>query len=210
MNRLLMKTAAKLSRKPQVTIHLQKLEGFVLDVGAGGEGTIAKACGNQTICVDISKGEISEATSRGAVANWILCDACSMPFTNNSFSIATFFFSLMYVKTPERKRAVLAEVKRVLKSGGKLYLWDAITKEEPDLNVVFVEAILPNEEKICTGYGVKGKKEKEQNLELISKLALDAGFHPVRTESHKNWFAGSFSTDTETSKAKQEPRNPNC
>jgi ubiquinone/menaquinone biosynthesis C-methylase UbiE len=94
----------------------------------------------------------------------------------------------MYIKTLERKRAVLIETKRVLKSDGVLYLWDATIQEKPDLSVVFVEVILPNEEKIYTGYGVKGKKEKEQTLELISKLALEAGFKITRTESHKNWF----------------------
>ena len=138
--------------------------------------------------MDISKGEIGEARSRGAVANWVLCDACSMPFRDGIFDVATFFFSLMYIKTFERKHAALAETKRVLKSDGVLYLWDATIREKPDLSVVFVEAILPDGEKIYTGYGVKGKGEKEQTLELISKLALEAGFKVTRTESHKNWF----------------------
>jgi ubiquinone/menaquinone biosynthesis C-methylase UbiE len=137
--------------------------------------------------VDISKREIGEARSRGAVANWVLCDACSMPFRNGTFDVATFFFSLMYIKTFERKHAVMVEAKRVLKSDGLLYLWDATIREKPDLSVVFVEANLPDEEKIYTGYGVKGK-EKEQTLELINKLALEAGFKVTRTES---WIAGS-------------------
>jgi ubiquinone/menaquinone biosynthesis C-methylase UbiE len=191
IKRLLMKSLVKLSRRPQAKVFLERLEGFVVDIGAGGEGVIAKTCGRETVCVDISKREIGEARSRGAVANWVLCDACSMPFRNGTFDVATFFFSLMYIKTLERKQAVVVDAKRVLKPDGMLHLWDATIQEKPDLHVVFVEANLPDEEKIYTGYGVKGK-EKEQNLELINKLALEAGFKATRTESHKNWFTACF------------------
>ncbi|MCJ7468970.1 class I SAM-dependent methyltransferase [Candidatus Bathyarchaeota archaeon] len=184
IKRFLMKSLVKLSRKPQAKVSLKRLDGFVVDIGAGGEGTIAKTCGRETVCVDISKREIGEARSRGAVANWVLCDACSMPFRNGTFDVATFFFSLMYIKTFERKQAVMREAKRVLKSDGLLYLWDATIREKPDLYVVFVEANLPDGEKIYTGYGVKGK-EKEQTLELINKLALEAGFR-VTGELYKN------------------------
>ncbi len=191
MKELLMKSLAKLSRKPQAKVFLDKLEGLVLDIGGGGEGTIAKACGGETVCVDVNRTEIREAKSRGAVANWVLCDACSMPFRNGTFDVATFFFSFMYIKTSERKLALMVEARKALKTDGSLYLWDAAIREKPDLYVVFVEANLPNGEKIYTGYGVKGK-EKEQTLELISKLALEAGFKVTETESHKNWFRACF------------------
>ncbi len=191
MKKLLMKSLAKLSRKPQAKVFLDKLEGLVLDIGGGGEGTIAKACGGETVCVDVSRTEIREAKSRGAVANWVLCDACSMPFRNGAFDVATLFFSFMYIKTYEKKLTLMIEARKVLKSNGSLYLWDATIQEKPDLYVVFVETNLPNGEKIYTGYGVKGK-EKEQTLELISKLALEAGFKVTETEPHKNWFRACF------------------
>lgn len=184
---LLMRSLAKLSRRPKVKVSLERLEGLVIDIGAGGEGIIAKTCGRETVCADISKREIDEARSRGAVANWILCDARSMPFGNGTFDVATFFFSLMYMKTFERKHAVMVEAKRVLKSDGSLYLWDATIRERPDPYIVFVEADLPDDEKVYTGYGVKGEK-KEQTPELINRLALEAGFKDARTESHENWF----------------------
>jgi ubiquinone/menaquinone biosynthesis C-methylase UbiE len=191
IKRFLMKGFVKLARKPRAKVSLERLGGFVVDIGGGGEGVIAKACGRETVCVDISKREIDEARSRGAVANWVLCDACSMPFRNGTFDIATFFFSLMYIKSTERKHAVMVETKRVLKSEGLLYLWDATIREKPNLSVIFVEANLPDEEKIYTGYGVKGK-EKEQTLELISELALKSGLKVTRTEFHKNWFTACF------------------
>jgi len=187
-----MKGLAKISRRPMVKVSPERLEGFIVDIGAGGEGVIAKTCGRETVCVDIRKGEIGEAKSRGAVSHWVLCDACSMPFRNGSFDVATFFFSLMYIKTLERKRAVIVEAKRVLKSDGLLCFWDAIIVEKPDLHVVFVEANLPDGEKIFTGYGVRGNG-KEQTLELVNKLALEAGLKVISTESRKNWFTARFS-----------------
>jgi ubiquinone/menaquinone biosynthesis C-methylase UbiE len=192
MKKLLMKSLVKLTRKPQAKVFLDKLEGLVLDIGAGGEGTIAKVCGSETVCVDIRREEIDEARARGAVANWILCDACSMPFRNSSFDVVTFFFSLMYVKTFERKQTVIVEAKRVLKSDGPLYLWDAVIREKPDLYVVFVEANLPDGEEIFAGYGVKGKGDKQQTLELVGRLALKAGLKVTSTESHQNWFMACF------------------
>ena len=191
IKKLLMKSLAILSRRPRVKVSPERLEGLVVDIGAGGEGTIAKTCGTDTVCLDISKSEINEARSRGAVAQWVLSDACSMPFRKGSFDVATFFFSLMYIKTLERKRAVIAEVKRILKSDGRLHLWEASIGERPDLHVVFVEASLPDGEKIFTGYGVRGNG-KEQTLELVRQLAREAGFKVITTESHKNWFAACF------------------
>lgn len=191
IKRLILKGFVRLARKPQAKVSLERLGGFVVDIGGGGEGVIAKACGRETVGVDIRKGEIGEAKSRGAVANWVLCDACSMPFRNGTFDVATFFFSLMYMKTFERKQTVLLETRRILKSDGLLCLWDAIIQAESDVYMIFVEAILPDREKIYTGYGVKGK-EKEQSLEVINKLADEAGFKVTRTESHKNWFTACF------------------
>ena len=191
MKRLLMKSVAILSRRPRVKVSPERLEGFVVDIGAGGEGIMAKTCGRDAVCVDISKREIDEARSRGAVAQWVLTDACCMPFRNGSFDVATFFFSLMYMKTLERKRAIVVEARRILKSEGRLNLWDAVIGEKPDLYVVFVEVSLPDGEKIFTGYGVRGNG-KEQTLELVRQLALEAGFKVIATESHKDWLAARF------------------
>ena len=110
-----MKSVAKLSRRPKVKVSPERLEGFVVDIDAGGEGVIAKTCGGETRRRGYT---IGEAKSRGAVAHWVLCDACSMPFRKGSFDVATFFFSLMYIRTLERKRAVIVEAKRVLKLDG--------------------------------------------------------------------------------------------
>ena len=175
-----MKSLAKLSRKPKVKVSLKRLEGFIVDIGAGGEGVIAKTCGRNTVGVDINKREIDEARSRGSLAHWVLCDGCSMPFRNGSFDVATFFFSLMYIETPKRKRAVFVETKRVLKPDGLLCLWDAIIREKPDLYVVFVEINLPDGEEIFTGYGVSGINSKLINFSFTKGNVDSFSFASIR------------------------------
>jgi len=54
IKRFLMKSLVKLSRKPQAKVFLEKPQGYVLDIGGGGEGAIAKTCGSEIVCVDIS------------------------------------------------------------------------------------------------------------------------------------------------------------
>jgi len=56
---------------------------------------------------------------------------------------------------------------------------------------VFVEINLPDGAEIFTGYGVRGKGKK-QNLELITNLALGAGFEVTSAESHKNLIEACF------------------
>lgn len=187
-----MRRFVKFLRKPQAEVTLERLKGSVLDIGAGGEGVIAKVCGNETVCIDIRKTEIEEAKARGAVANWVLGDACHMPFRKAAFDVATFFFSLMYIKLPERKQAVISEARGILRTDGLLYLWDADVQEKPELYMLFVEAKLPDGKKIYTGYGIRGNSEKEQTLDLVGRMALKAGFKADKTEAHKNWFAACF------------------
>lgn len=180
-----------MEKRPKIRISLEKIEGSVVDVGGGGEGVIAKACGRDTVSLDIRKGEIDEAKSSGAVAQWILCDARLMPFRNETFDAATFFFSLMYIKTSEKKRKVLMETRRVLKSNGMVYLWDAAIEKEPDPYILYVDVSLPSGEQISTGYGIGGEG-KEQTLELVQELAEEAGLKVARTKSNKDWFEISF------------------
>jgi len=177
--------------RPKIRVSLEKTEGSILDIGGGGEGVIAKACGPDTVSLDISKREIEEAKSSGAVAQWFLCDACSMPFRNETFDAATFFFSLMYIKTREKKRKALMETRRVLKSTGTLYLWDVVIQREPDPYIIHVDAGLPGGEEISTGYGCGGEG-KEQTLQLVHQLAEEAGMKVAKTKSNKDWFETSF------------------
>lgn len=178
-------------REPILRTSIRQLGGRIVDVGAGGEAVIARACESDTVSTDISKEEIREAKLKGASSQWVLSDACNMPFANKVFDVATLFFSLMYIKTHERKRMVLMETKRVLKSGGTLHLWDTIVEEKPDPYIIQVKVILPNGEKISAGYGVGGKG-KEQNAGLVQELAEEARLKAVVNKSHGNLLEFSF------------------
>ena len=143
-------------QKPIIRTSIRELGGTILDVGAGDEAVIARACRSDIVCIDTSKDQIMEAKLKGVNSPWVLCDACNMPFGSEVFDIATLLFSLMYIKTPE-KNIVLSEIKRVLKKDGAIHLWDTIVEEKPDPYIAQVEVTLPSNKKISAGYGVGGK-----------------------------------------------------
>ena len=93
-----------------------KADGFILDIGGGGEGVIGRLKGIQVIAIDIIKNELLEAAD-GPFK--ILMDARDLSFLEASFNTATAFFSLMYIKTKEDQQKIFNEVGRVLKPGGK-------------------------------------------------------------------------------------------
>lgn len=170
-------------QKPIVRISIPELGGTLVDVGSGGEAVIARACGPGITCLDVCKEEIQEAKRTGVTPELVLCDACNMPFGRKTFDAATLFFSLMYIKTKRRKRALLREIKRVLKPGGKLHLWGTVVEEKPDPYVVEVKAVLPDGKAISAGYGVGGKWKK-QNAWLVRKLAEEMGLEVAVDKSH--------------------------
>ena len=70
---------------PHHTLELAKLkcEGFILDIGGGGEGVIGKLNGPQVIAIDPSKEELAE-TQNNALK--IVMDASELFFLDNSLA----------------------------------------------------------------------------------------------------------------------------
>jgi len=147
-------------------------EGFILDIGGGGEGIIGKLNGKQVIAIDTSKEELQETQNE---ALKIVMDAADLKFLSNSFNVFTAFFSLMYIPRYKHLK-VFREAYRVLKDHGKFLLWDArIPEKSEDYEgfVVRLKVRLPNEE-IETGYGTKW--DKVQNIEYFKELAQKTKF----------------------------------
>ena len=69
-------------------------EGWVLDIGGGGEGIIGILKGNQVIAIDHRKRELEETTNE---ALKIVMDARELKFLDESFWTATAFFTFLYV-----------------------------------------------------------------------------------------------------------------
>jgi ubiquinone/menaquinone biosynthesis C-methylase UbiE len=148
-----------------------KVDGFILDIGGGGEGTIGRLNGKQVIAIDTNEKELRE--TRNASLKLVM-DATKLKFLPRSFDACTAFFSLMYVPK-EKHQTVFEEVHRVLKQNGKFLLWDVEIPEKLKHYKGFIARLkikLPSGE-IETGYGVKSQ---QQDLEHFKSLAKETGF----------------------------------
>ena len=113
-------------------------------------------------------------------------DATDLQFLDETFTVATSFFTMMYIPN-DMKPIVLAEVSRVLKKGGKFFIWDTEIPEEicnKKFFVIPLKVVMPSEI-VETGYGVKLKKQDLQSLKL---LALEAGFIINNEETQEHTF----------------------
>jgi hypothetical protein len=120
------------------------VEGFILDLGGGGEGIIGKLHGRQVVAIDLYIDELAEKKNDSLK---LVMDATDLKFVSESFDAVTAFFTFMYI--PELQHAeVFKQVHRVLKIGGMFHIWDVVldqtTSSYPFLQVQ-LEITLPNE-----------------------------------------------------------------
>lgn len=169
-----------------VTVEDFEAEGFILDIGGGGEGVIGQLKGQQVIAIDISKRELEEAPP-GPLK--IIMDARDLKFLDNTFKTATVFFTFMYIDSGDHPR-VLEELFRVLAPGGRLLIWDVVFPEwkndKKDVALFPLTVKLPGKE-IGTGYGVRRPKQK-QGLTHFVELAEKTGFKIITKNSKECWF----------------------
>jgi len=166
-------------------------EGFILDIGGGGEGVIGKLKGRDVVAIDLRKDELEE-TDDGPLK--IVMDARDLKFLDNSFNTATAFFSLMYIKSQEDQQKILEEACRVLKPGGYLHVWDVDLEQRPQTDKEFYIVILRycvGEEETGTGYGQRWPEERRGEKYYIA-LAQAAGFQHISTRRNKHTFYMKF------------------
>lgn len=147
--------------------------GYILDIGGGGEGVIGILKQN-VVAIDIRKGELEEAPD-GPLK--IVMDARELQFLDNAFETVTAFFTLMYVKNPDRSQ-VFKEIYRVLKPGGSVLIWDVVIPPRGNATkyIFGVPVVITVQDKeIKTGYGVRWE-DAEQDLSYYKELARKVGF----------------------------------
>ena len=148
--------------------------GFILDIGGGGQGIIGKLNGRQVVAIDKNERELKETQNE---ALKVVMDATDLKFLSQSFDVCASFFSLMYVQKKAHLK-VFREAHRVLKENGRFLLWDVeMPKKFGDYKAFMVrlEVRLPDGE-MEAGYGVKWQ---EQNIEHFKELAKKTMFKIV-------------------------------
>jgi tetratricopeptide (TPR) repeat protein len=167
-----------------VAVESFKADGFILDIGGGGEGVIGQLMGDRVISIDPYKDELVNAPSSNLK---IIMDGRDLKFLDNSFSTAAIFYTMMYINPADHEK-VFSEVKRVLKHGGKLLVWDVILPVSKDTTkwygIYRFDFMLPGKT-IETGYGARFPKEKDLDLAYYIELARRSGFKVITAKEDK-------------------------
>jgi ubiquinone/menaquinone biosynthesis C-methylase UbiE len=171
-----MEDRLQMLQEQTVTLEDFPAEGWILDVGGGGEGVIGQLKGAQVVAVDLLEKELAEAPD-GPLK--VVMDARELRFLDDTFATATAFFSLIYLRTEADVSQVLAEVYRVLQPGGRFLVWGMEMPARPqdaekDLIAVPVAVRLPQGE-ISTAYGCRWC-EPPRTLDATRALAEAVGF----------------------------------
>jgi SAM-dependent methyltransferase len=115
-------------------------------------------------------------------------DARKLTFVPDSFNTATVFFTFMYIKGPDHE-TVLQQIRRVLKPGGRLLIWDVNFRERPpdkQYALFRYTAQLPGKE-VSSGYGVRWP-DGVQDLGYWVALGEKAGFETGVRKDAGVWF----------------------
>lgn len=163
----------------------------ILDVGAGGEEIILHATSGKKVTALVKqKSEIDDSHyKRSTRVTWINGDARLLEFADETFETVTMFCTLMYIRGFEEKIKALKECYRVLKKGGKFYLWDFNIEQTAGLFIGNLQVIFLEEGELKTpGYGIQGPNIK-QNLQdilhfveedlKIEKINIDEDFYSI-------------------------------
>ena len=161
----------------QHLIHLDLKPGQrLLDVGCGMGGTLAllneEFEGLDLVGVNIDDRQLALARSsvharEGNSIDFVQADACSLPFPDHSVDVVLSIECIFHFSSRER---YLAEVKRVLKPGGRLVVSDFIAKA---WSIPLVIALyLPFQRGVKRSYGDSGLPA---TLGQYRRLAAKAG-----------------------------------
>ncbi len=149
-------------------------EGWILDIGGGGEAVIGQLKKSQVVAIDVFPRELAEAPS-GPLK--IVMDARELQFLDCTFNTVTAFFSFMFIHPSDREK-VLREIYRVLAPRGQFMLWDIDIPQRPererDMMVFHLQVKLPTMV-INTGYGTPYTEQCTTLHDYIVQ-ARDIGF----------------------------------
>ncbi len=160
--------------------------GLIVDIGAGGEGLVARLEGERVCAVDIRLDEIREARIHDPPAHWAVCDGRCLCFRDEVFDVATLWFSLGFIRNWDDKERVITEAYRVLRRGGRISIMACRIDQDVDAYFFSMEGTFPDGTLTKVGYGVRGRQN--QTLARVRSLLERTGFKVTREEDHGHWF----------------------
>ena len=166
-------------------------DGFILDIGGGGEGVIGRLRKDLVIAIDTNRDELMEAPE-GPLK--IVMDARKLLFLDSTFSTATAFFSFMYIDEESDQSKVFEELYRVLRPGGHLHMWDVILDKHPETNksVFAIRLKCHVGDAVCeTAYG-RPWPTGPRDIAHYTKLAKATGFRRAAMKQHGRTFYALF------------------
>jgi SAM-dependent methyltransferase len=117
-----------------LTQYLKNSEAAILDYGCGYGRTLAElsmAGLTNVVGVDFSEAMLARARVAASHAGLVRNDGHSLPFKNEGFDAVLLFAVLTCIPADDEQRVLLAEVKRVLRPGGLIYLSDLLLNDDP-------------------------------------------------------------------------------
>ena len=166
-------------------------DGYMLDIGGGGEGVIGRLAGARVVAIDLRKDELAEAPE-GPLK--VVMDARELKFLDETFVAVTAFFAFMYFDDEPDLQAALAEALRVLKPGGRLHVWDvdmaASPKTRKPLFAVRLKYLA--EGRWCEAAYGRPWPAQTRDSQSCRRLAEAAGFSHVNTEIAAHTFYATF------------------
>jgi ubiquinone/menaquinone biosynthesis C-methylase UbiE len=143
--------------RQSITIPELDCQGWILDIGGGGEGIMGLVKGRQVVAIDISREELEEIENDSLR---IVMDATDLRFLDDTFDLVTAFYTFMYM-TDGMIRQALEEIVRVLVPGGELLIWEPVVDPsviDRDVFVTMLDVHLPDGGMVETGYGSRVRR----------------------------------------------------
>ncbi|MFO7837448.1 MAG: class I SAM-dependent methyltransferase [Candidatus Thorarchaeota archaeon] len=186
-------------RTPIQKITLPSLpdDGLILDIGGGGEGIVSRIWCERVCAVDIHLNKIRQAYIYPVGrTNWFVCDGAKLCFEGGAFGAVSLWFSLAYMQTWNKKKAVIREAYRALSTNGVLSVLGAEIGNQHEKHILRVRFELPDGTISQTGYGLMGNQT--QTLGETEQALREAGFSITNTEEHAYWFRIDSAKDNGT------------
>lgn len=156
----------------------------VLDIGTGTGGLLRQWASRtqDRAGVDVSPAMLDCARERDPQADYRVIDGPSLPFEDNRFDVVTSLLSWRYLDWDP----MLAEVSRVLKSGGRLLVVDMVAK-----------AAVPSEWPVVLRHKIRERRHLRRFSDYRAaraRLVTDPGwqrmlrYNPIRAEHEYRWY----------------------